>query len=132
MCWGRDALRASGERSRGVLRERGAPENRRIGRKTWENKAIRGKLALEYLLFWGFTVAFHNLNVCPNSRARGDQFKGEEAGGGRFLALWVDKAEAACWRFTQAIAACRTVPFLGGGREGAAAAWAARYKTERR
>ena len=76
MCWGRDALRASGERSRGVLRERGIPENRRIGRKTWENEAIRGILAPEYLLFWGFTVAFHNFNVCPNSRARGDQFKG--------------------------------------------------------
>ena len=41
---------------------------------------------------------------------------------GRFFVLGVftGEAETACWRWTQARAACRRVPFLGGGSEGAA------------
>ena len=33
---------------------------------------------------------------------------------------FLQEAETACWRWTQARAACRREPFLGGGREDAA------------
>ena len=47
-----------------------------------------------------------------------------ESGRGRFLVNWVfiGKAEAAFRRWTQARAAWRREPFLGGGSEGAAKA----------
>ena len=56
--------------------------------------------------------------------AKGERFEGEGTLGeaGRFLALLVltGKAATVCWRCTEASAACRREPFLGGGREGAA------------
>ena len=67
--------------------------------------------------------------------AKGGRFEGKgafgESGKGRFLALGVlkDKAEPPCRCWTQARAAWRREPFLGGGREGAARA--ALWSTER-
>ena len=60
--------------------------------------------------------------------ANGGRFGGDralrESERGRVFVLGVftGEAETACWRWTQARAACRRVPFLGGGSEGAAKA----------
>ena len=58
--------------------------------------------------------------------AKGGRFGGDRALGdskkGRFFVhgVFTGEAATACWRWTQARAACRRVPLLGGGREGAA------------